>query len=86
MGKWLAMLEENEPEEFSETLNEVAPVEVDESRALTVKEQSIITAWLSHIGETDSLMIEDCLVRSERMPDVRKYFLNRAMNELPEFK
>lgn len=50
---------------------------------LTTAEENLIREWLAFIGETDVQMINDCLLRSERMPDVRRYFIGRAVDELP---
>lgn len=83
MGKWLAMLDEEIG--FHEKEMEIEKPNANETenpRPLTKAEEDLIIKWLAFIGETDVEMINDCLVRSERMPDVRKYFIGRAANEL----
>lgn len=84
MGKWLAMLDEEVGLPQSEDMSEKPVNEVTEKPVpLTDAEKDLIREWLVFIGETDVQMINDCLVRSERMPDVRKYFISRAVDELP---
>lgn len=84
MGKWLAMLDEEiglHQEEIDVEKSDKS--ETEKLRPLTNAEKDLIREWLEFIGETEERMIDDCLVRSERMPDVRKYFIGRAVNELP---
>lgn len=57
--------------------------EIEVDSAMKAVEESVIRAWLAHIEETDEAIITHVLKRCREDLDVRIYFYQRAVNEVP---
>lgn len=58
---------------------------VQESIApLNTYEEHQLRAWFNAIGKTDNILIDQTIQRCQQDQDVRDYFLERALTELPQ--